>query len=215
MAQLFPRWTNQIPLVLGVAGPLAGLLAIGFVAYFFSPRYTDVGYRPHQPVAYSHKLHVGDLGLDCRYCHASVEVSPVANVPPTQVCMNCHGLVKRDSPLLEAVRESARSGRPLRWVRVHNLPDYAYFDHSVHVRAGVGCVSCHGRIDGMDEVMQVEPLSMSWCLDCHRNPAPHLRPAEEVTRMDWFPPSDQIELGREIVRTKNLQPPVDCSGCHR
>ena len=138
MAQLFPRWTNKIPLMLALIGPGVGVFAVAGVWYFGSPEFTDVGYRPHQPVPYSHKVHVGDLGLDCRYCHASVEQSPVATIPPTQVCMNCHAVVKKDSELLEPIRESFTSGVPMRWVRVHNLPDYAYFNHSVHVRAGVG-----------------------------------------------------------------------------
>jgi len=216
LAQLFPRWTNKIPVMLALIGPGVGALAVAGVWYFGSPEFTDVGYRPHQPVPYSHKVHVGKLGLDCRYCHASVERSPVANIPPTQVCMNCHKVVLKDSELLVPIRESFASGVPMRWVRVHNLPDYAYFNHSVHVRAGVGCVSCHGQIDQMEEVTQRKPLSMSWCLDCHRNPGPHLRPTEEVTNMNWIPPSDQAELARSIVEEKRLAPPVtDCSGCHR
>ena len=215
MAQLFPRWTNRLALIGALVAPAFGGLALVGVWYYGSPRYTDVGYRPHQPVAYSHRLHVGELGLDCRYCHSSVESSPVANVPPTQVCMNCHQIVKNDSALLAPIRESSQTGRPMRWIRVHNLPDYAYFDHSVHVRAGVGCASCHGRVDQMEEVMQVEPLSMSWCLDCHRQPQDHLRPASEVTNMDWFPAENQAESAREIIAEKQLEPPVDCSGCHR
>jgi len=215
LAQLFPRWTNRIPLILGLAAPVIGVFLIGAVWYYGSPEYTDVGYRPHQPVPYSHKLHVGELRLDCRYCHATVEVSPVATIPPTKVCMNCHHVIKRDSELLAPIRESLSSGRPMSWVRVHKLPDYAYFNHSVHVRAGVGCASCHGQINEMEEVTQVEPLSMGWCLDCHRSPAPHLRPADQVTSMDWFPPANQEELGREIMVALDLHPPVDCSGCHR
>lgn len=215
MAQLFPRWTNRLPLYAAVAASLLPLVLVLAVWYWFSPRYTDVGYRPHQPVAYSHALHVGELGLDCRYCHASVEVSPVANVPPTKVCMNCHHVILRDSAALAPVRESAQSGRPLRWVRVHNLPDYAYFHHAAHVRAGVGCASCHGRIDQMVEVTQVEPLSMSWCLDCHRDPGPHLRPPDEVTNMVWAPARDHEAFAVQAIAELGLAPPVDCSGCHR
>jgi hypothetical protein len=188
---------------------------VGAVWYYGSPRYTDVGYAPKQPVPYSHKLHVGQLGLDCRYCHASVEVSPVSNIPPTQVCMNCHHVVKKDSEWLAPIRESLATGRPMRWIRVHDLPEYAFFNHASHVRAGVGCVSCHGRIDTMEVVTQVEPLSMGWCLDCHRNPTPHLRPVEEVTNMEWFPPSDQAELAMQAMTDLSIAPPVDCSGCHR
>ena len=215
MAQLFPKQANYLALILAVAGPLGGTLAIAGVWYYGSPKYLDVGYRPHQPVPYSHALHVGELGLDCRYCHATVETSSTATVPPTQTCMNCHRLVLKDSPLLAPIRDSVALGRPMRWIRVHNLPDYVYFNHAVHVRAGVGCASCHGKIHEMPEVMQVEPLSMSWCLDCHRNPTPHLRPREAITDMDWWPPANQAEVAAAIVRDKKLAPPSDCSGCHR
>ena len=204
-----------MPLVAAVGGLVATVGAVGFVWYYFSPKFTDAGYRPVQPVPYSHKLHVGDLGLDCRYCHASVEVSPVANVPPTSACMNCHRLVKRDSPLLEPIRESASSGRPMRWVRVHKLPDYAYFEHRSHIAAGIGCVSCHGRIDEMDVVKQVQPLSMSWCLDCHRNPGPNRRPVSEVTNMKWAPPKDASALAAKLQQERPVHPPIECSGCHR
>jgi len=215
MAQILPPWINRLPLVAAVGGLVATVGAVGFVWYYFSPKFTDAGYRPVQPVPYSHKLHVGDLGLDCRYCHASVEVSPVANVPPTSACMNCHRLVKRDSPLLEPIRESASSGRPMRWVRVHKLPDYAYFEHRSHVAAGIGCVSCHGRIDEMDVVKQVQPLSMSWCLDCHRNPGPNRRPVSEVTNMKWAPPKDASALAAKLQQERPVHPPIECSGCHR
>ena len=215
MAQIFPKASNFIPFVLATVLPVLGLLAVGVVWYFFSPEFTDVGYAPKQPIPYSHKLHVGELGLDCRYCHVSVEVSPVSNIPPTQTCMNCHTVIKRDSELLEPLRESAASGRPLRWVRVHNLPDYAFFNHAVHVRAGVGCVSCHGRIDQMEVVTQAKPLSMGWCLDCHRNPAQHLRPTEEVTNMDWIPPRDHAAFAAGVIEAKNLRPREDCTACHR
>ena len=124
-------------------------------------------------------------------------------------------MVKRDSELLEPIRRSEATGRPMRWIRVHNLPDYSFFNHSIHVNAGVGCVSCHGNIDEMEVVYQAEPLSMGWCLDCHRNPAPHLRPTEEVTNMDWIPPRNQIELAEQRIEAKQIQPPVSCTGCHR
>ena len=215
MAQILPPWSNKIPLFGAVAGGLGATLAIAGVWYYGSPKYTDVGYRPIQPVPYSHKLHAGELGLDCRYCHASVEVSPVANVPPTSACMNCHKTVKRDSPKLEPIRESASTGRPMRWIRVHSLPDYAYFRHDVHVAAGIGCVSCHGRIDEMEVVTQTQPLSMSWCLDCHRDPASHRRPVPEVTNMKWAPPKDRAALAARLEREHPVDPPVDCSGCHR
>ena len=215
MAQLFPKWLNQLPLYAAIAAPVGGVLAVGGVWYYGSPRYTDVGYRPVQPVPYSHALHVGELGLDCRYCHVSVERSPVANIPPTQTCMNCHAIVARESPKLAPLRESWASGRPMRWTRVHSLPDYAYFNHAAHVRAGVGCASCHGSIHQMEQVTQVQPLSMSWCLDCHRDPGPHLRPPGEVTNMEWSPPRDQAAFAEKTIAEHHLAPPVDCSGCHR
>jgi len=215
LAQLFPKWTNRLLLYATMAGPVLPVLLIGGLWYYGSPKYTDVGYRPHQPVPYSHALHVGELGLDCRYCHFSVEKSSVAAVPPTETCMKCHHVVKRDSAALEPLRESLASGKPLRWIRVHNLPDYAYFNHAVHVSAGVGCVSCHGAVDKMEEVMQVKPLSMSWCLDCHRSPAQHLRPPGEVTNMEWFPPRNHAEWAQTAILDRGISPPEDCSGCHR
>ena len=215
MAQILPPWTNRLPLIGAVGGAVLSVGLVGFVWYFFSPWYTDVGYRPVQPVPYSHRLHAGEMGIDCRYCHASVERSPVANVPPTSACMNCHKTVRRDSPLLEPLRVSATTGRPMRWVRVHKLPDFAYFRHDVHVAAGIGCVTCHGRIDEMDVVMQMKPLSMSWCLDCHRNPGPNRRPVSEVTNMKWTPPKDRDALAARLQQEHPVKPPVECSGCHR
>jgi len=215
LPQLFPRWLNKLPLFAAALGLFVPAAAIAGIWYYGSPKFTDVGYRPIQPVPYSHKLHVGELGLDCRYCHASVEVSAVANIPPTQACMNCHQLVKRDSEVLAPVRDSAASGRPLRWIRVHKVPDYAYFTHRAHVAAGIGCVTCHGRIDTMEVVTQMQPLSMSWCLDCHRNPAPNRRPVSEVTNMKWAPPKDAAALSAKLAREHPVDPPIACSGCHR
>ena len=215
MAQIFPRWTNELPLRIAAGSLVALGLAVGGIWYYFSPEYTDVGYQPVQPVPYSHKLHAGDLGLDCLYCHATVDRAPVAVIPPTQICMNCHRLVMRDSPALAPIRESFASGRPMRWVRVHNLPGFAYFDHRPHLRAGVGCSTCHGRIDKMEVVTQAKPLSMSWCLDCHRNPDPYLRAESDITNMEWSAPKDQLQLAVRIKAAKHLHPPVDCTGCHR
>jgi len=215
LAQIFPEWTNKIPSYALLAIILIIATMTGFFWYYGSPKYTDVGYRPIQPVPYSHKLHAGDLGIDCRYCHISVEVSPVANVPPTQICMNCHKIILPQSEKLLPVRESWATGLPMKWVRVHNLPDYVYFDHSMHLYAGVGCASCHGNVAEMEVVMQVEPLSMSWCLKCHRNPDQYLRPANQVTNMKWVPSPDQMEFANRVRAEKGINPPVDCSGCHR
>ncbi|MGH9870485.1 MAG: cytochrome c3 family protein [Candidatus Polarisedimenticolia bacterium] len=215
MAQIFPEWTNKLPLVGAVGGILAPAVMTGGIWYFGSPWYTDVGYMPRQPIPYSHKLHAGDMSIDCRYCHMSVEKSAVANIPPSDTCMNCHKVVLPESPKLEPLRESVRTGEPIRWVRVHKLPDYAFFNHGVHVRAGVGCVSCHGRVDQMEEVHQVEPLSMSWCLECHRNPQPNLRPPSQVTNMRWSPPPDQADFAARAMTERHISPPEDCTGCHR
>ena len=215
MAQIFPKWTNY----LGPGTALVAVLLISGGTWFFwfyaSPSYTDVGYRPVQPVAYSHKLHAGDLGIDCRYCHTTVEFAAAANVPPTATCMNCHTLVKQDSEKLQLVRDSWKDKKSLQWTRVHDLPDFAYFNHSVHINAGVGCISCHGNVAQMEVVEQKEKLSMGWCLDCHRDPEPNLRPVSEVTNMDWVAPANQAEVGKLLRASKNINPPKDCSGCHR
>ncbi len=177
-----------------------------------------MGYQPEQPLPYSHATHAGKLGIDCRYCHTTVEHAAVAAVPPTQTCMNCHtkiGLKEGQSDKLQLVRDSNANGTPIPWVRVHDLPDFVYFDHSAHVRRGVGCVSCHGRVDKMEVVYQAEPLSMGWCLGCHRNPEPHLRPLERITEMDWVPWEDRAAMGRRLREEYNIDPSTDCSTCHR
>ncbi len=215
MAQIFPKWTVHLPAGLAIGFILLATGVVGFFWYYGSPKYTDVGYRPIQPVPYSHKLHAGDLGLDCRYCHSSIERSAKANIPPTNTCMNCHRIILTDSEKLLPVRESFASGRPIQWIKVHRLPDYVYFNHGIHLYAGVGCASCHGNVATMEVVQQAKPLSMSWCLDCHRNPDNSLRPAGEITNMNWTPPENQAEIAAQVKKEKNLNPPVDCSGCHR
>lgn len=186
-----------------------------FVFWFwFGPENIDVGYQPVQPIPFSHRLHAGEMGIDCRYCHFNVERSSAATIPTTEVCMNCHSVVKKDSPLLKPLRDSMASGKPIQWVKVHRLPDYAYFDHSRHIHGGVSCVVCHGRVDQMDVVHQVKPLSMGWCLDCHRNPAPNLRPASVITQMDWKA-DNQVAIGLKLMEEKHIHPGEDCSVCHR
>jgi hypothetical protein len=208
--QIFPRSLNLLPLVAAVALAVGGGVVTFIVAYYFSFWNVQVGYAPVQPVPFSHRLHAGQLGMDCRYCHANVERSGEAMVPPTQTCMGCHSVIRTDSAALRPVRESWETGEPVEWVRVHNLPDHAYFDHSIHLSAGVGCASCHGRIDQMEVVTLQSPLSMSWCLDCHRNPEPNLRPVSEITNMAW-----EAEPGEEIEYARYVTPPETCSGCHR
>ena len=212
---MFPKWSWVLrpAVAIGAAGGL--LYAAVIVTFGFSPQATDVGYAPVQPVPYSHALHVGQLGMDCRYCHSAVEMTAHAAVPPTQTCMNCHSMIRAASEKLIPVRESYATGLPVEWVKVHDLPDYVYFNHSAHVRRGVGCVSCHGRIDTMEVVTQVEPLSMGWCLECHREPERHLRPLEFVTQLDWVPGEDQLVLGRRLREQNDINPPQDCSTCHR
>ena len=215
MAQVFPQWANKVPLILGVGAVVFALFATFGIWYWFSPSFTDAGYRPEQPVPFSHKLHAGDLQVSCLYCHGNVERAAVASVPPTQLCMNCHTLVARDKASLEPIRSSASSGQPMMWVRVHKIPDYAYFPHAPHLRAGVGCSSCHGNVKAMERIQQVQPLSMSWCLDCHRNPKQYLRAPEELLDTSWEAPKDQEARGAQFLAARHLAPPIDCTGCHR
>jgi hypothetical protein len=212
---VFPKWTNLLRPIVAV-GAVGGALYVVVLAYLgLSPQTIEVGYAPEQPVPYSHALHVGQLGMDCRYCHTSVEKAAHANVPPTQTCMNCHSMIHTQSEKLIPVRESYATGMPVEWVKVHDLPDYAYFNHSAHVTRGIGCVSCHGRIDTMEVVYKAEPLSMGWCLECHRQPEKHLRPVEFVTQLDWVPEKDQLALGAELKELYDINPPENCNACHR
>lgn len=212
---VFPRWVDPLRAVVAALLLGAPVYAIGLAYYGFWPNTRVVGHQPKQPVPYSHALHVGQLGLDCRYCHTTVETAATAAIPPTQTCMNCHAQIKTESPKLAPIRASFASGEPVEWVRVHDLPDFVYFNHSAHVRRGVGCVECHGRIDQMEEVYQAKTLSMAYCIDCHRHPDARLRPVEAVTQMDWKPKGDAAETGREIRAAYKLEPSTDCDTCHR
>jgi len=220
MANFFPRWTNILPLKVVVCGGFAAAAIVAGVTYYFTPEYTRVGYMPSQPVPFSHDIHVTQLGMDCRYCHTQVEVSGHSNVPTTQTCISCHGenKIQWESPKLEAVRNSWSTGLPIMWDRIHKAPDYAYFNHAVHVNRGVSCVSCHGNVDQMPVVYQAESQSMGWCLECHRNPEPNLRPLDEVYNLTWTPTDsglDQASLGKELVDDWHINPPETCAGCHR
>ncbi len=217
MKPIFPKSLDFMIRAACAGLGIAILTGVAAYSYFTLPVVLDTGYRPEQPVPYSHKLHAGNLGMDCYYCHNTVMKAGHAAVPSTETCMNCHTRVKTDSALLAPIRKSYATGEPVKWVKVHILPDYAYFNHSAHVTVGVSCVSCHGRVDQMVEITQVKPLNMAWCLDCHRNPAPNIRPAEFVTKLDWEPPAGKTatEIGLEIVKAKAINPPVNCGGCHR
>lgn len=210
----FPPWTNKVKYALGAAGAAFAVYAVIVVNFGFSPAATDIGYQPEQPVAFSHQLHAGELGTDCRYCHNTVEKAAHSPIPTTETCMGCHSMIHTKSAKLEKIRDSWDDGSAVSWVRIHDLPDYAYFNHSVHVNRGVGCASCHGRVDTMDVVYQHEKLSMGWCLECHRAPENHLRPQDRITDMDWAP-ENQIAVGMQIKEDRNIKPPEDCSSCHR
>jgi hypothetical protein len=219
MAQVFHRSTNTIAratLLLAVF-----VVGLGLTLTIAAPRTTYLTGQNvvrEQPVQFSHKHHVGDDGIDCRYCHTSVESSAIAGIPPTKTCMNCHSLLFADSPYLEPVRESFRTGRSIEWVKVHRLPDFVYFNHSIHVNKGIGCATCHGQVNQMPLLWQAAPLLMEWCLDCHRNPEQHLRPREEVFNMDWRTPATQPELGQELAKEYNIRSVAEltsCSTCHR
>lgn len=218
MAQIFRPSTNTLARASIVAGGiLVALLLLSVGGVVISPYMTGVGVARIQPVPFSHKHHVGDDGIDCRYCHTSVEESSFAGIPSTKTCMGCHTQIWADSPMLEPVRESWRTGRSLEWVRVHNLADFVYFNHSIHVNKGVGCATCHGRVDQMPLIMKTHSLYMDWCLECHRAPERFVRPREYVFSMTYQPPDDQLALGRKLVKEYKIQSVAyltSCSTCH-
>jgi len=176
---------------------------------------TGASSNVEQPIQFSHAHHVGGLGIDCRYCHSTVEQSSFANIPPTKTCMNCHSQIWSTSPFLEPVRASFRTGQSLQWVRVHNLPDFVYFNHSIHVKKGMGCETCHGRIDEMAGIYQAQSLQMEWCLNCHRSPERYVRPREAITTMGYVPAESQAVVGPRLVREYDIQSLTSCSTCHR
>ena len=223
MSDVFPRWTNRLP-----GQIIFGLLLIGGVVtagltYYFTPKYTRVGYQPTQPVPFSHSIHVQQLGLDCRYCHDGVEKSWYSNVPAADTCMNCHSAIRANDPKLEPVRASYKDQKkPVEWVQVHKLPDYVYFNHSVHVNRGVSCVECHGRVDEMDEVRHEKQFSMTFCLDCHRELSPEngdpnkrLRPLDKITDLAYDRSSDPDNKDRNFVKEWHVKTSENCSACHR
>lgn len=250
---VFPRWANVVvPIALiAIAGGIPyNVLLVGLIG---APSTTDVGYQPNQPIPYSHEMHVNQLGMDCRYCHTTVEDASFAAIPSANVCMNCHHAIRKlnpagePNPKLAALYEAYESGMPIEWVKVHDLPDYAYFDHSAHVNRGVSCVSCHDRVDqmGPEGVRQATELSMGWCLNCHRNPTPNLRPQDQATNLMWgytmteqdvaqleklglgdvgaeagqpLTDAQRQRIGQAVHDMENIRNPInmsDCSLCHR
>ncbi len=268
MGNFFPRWTNWLPLKVAIAVVFIALGVSVGVAYYFTPKYTRVGYEPTQPVPFSHKIHAGQLGLDCRYCHSFSEAASHANVPTNQTCFNCHGPgkgnIRSNSPKLELVVKANETGKSIPWVKIHKASDYVYFNHSAHLNRGISCVSCHGKINEMEVVRHDQPQSMGWCLDCHRNPENNLRPLEQITNLN-FKPADlkradfykglldkkipakeiatviggetakaddldqllklaettygkevtQAEVGTQLKKHWQIQPPENCTACHR
>ncbi len=216
MSDIFPKWTNKLPGLVIAGALLVGTTVTAGVWYYFTPKYTRVGYQPKQPVAFSHAIHADQLGMDCRYCHNGVEKSWYSNIPSAGTCMNCHNQVLKDDPKLALVRESAATGKAIPWVQIHKTPDYVYFNHSVHVNRGVSCVKCHGEINKMDEVRHAKPLSMGFCLECHRNPEKQIRDPKDVYNLSLeISPENQEKMGKQFVHDWKVNSSQNCSACHR
>ncbi|MEM7811583.1 MAG: cytochrome c3 family protein [Planctomycetota bacterium] len=224
----FPAWVNVLIVPSVVLGGLGATYTAAMAVYTASPENLKVGYKPDQPVPFSHKIHAGQLKLDCRYCHSSAEYAAHSQIPATATCGNCHNaeqadggnkyvVVHPESERLALVRDSLENDTAVEWARIHDLPDYAYFNHSAHVARGVSCVACHGRVDQMEVVERVSPLNMGWCVNCHRNPYENLRPTEFVTQLDWEPPEGMTreEVGRAWAEANDINPNTNCSTCHR
>lgn len=220
MSKVFPKSANRLPLQIVIFLIVVGGLVTAGVTYYFTPKYTRVGYAPVQPVPFDHALHTGQLGLDCRYCHTAVDKGPHSTVPAAQTCMNCHSIIKKDSPLLASVRASFESGDPVPWVKIHQAPDFVYFNHAVHVGRGISCVECHNNITQPAEgstMAQRQPLSMSFCLECHRDPASRIRDPKDVFNLNSQRLADQgkADEAAKLVQHMKVNPPQSCSGCHR
>ncbi|WOO43643.1 cytochrome c3 family protein [Rubellicoccus peritrichatus] len=217
MANPFPKWANLAPVKILICLTLIAGTVVAGVTYYATPKYLRVGYQPVQPVAFDHNLHVSQLGMDCRYCHTYVDRSEHSNVPAASTCMNCHNQVLANDAKLAPIRESYESGEPVPWVKIHNTPDYVYFNHSAHVNRGVSCVECHGQVNEMETVYHAKSLSMAFCLECHRNPENFIRPIDKVYDLTWKPENRQaqLEMGEKFVHDWNVTPPQSCSGCHR
>jgi len=216
MPKLFPKSANKLPLQLTIYLVLVSCIATAGVNYYMTPKYTRVGYAPIQPVPYSHKKHVGELGLDCRFCHNFIDTAG-SSIPTAQTCMNCHSQIKTASPALQVVRDSFQTGKPIPWVHVHVLPSFVYFDHSIHVNRGISCVECHGKVNEMDVVTQMKPMSMGFCLDCHRDAAAHVRVKADIFNLDshTIAETQGKQAAALFVHDWHINPPQSCSGCHR
>ncbi len=216
MAQIFHSSSNTLAKasIFGAVFILAGVAWLGGEIYQ-SSYVTNVNVPRQQPIPFSHKHHVSDDGIDCRYCHSSVEYSKFAGIPSTATCMTCHSQIWADSPMLEPVRASFQTGTSIQWTRVHVLPDYVFFDHSIHIHKGIGCSTCHGRVDQMPLTWAANTLFMGWCLDCHRAPERYVRPRNQVFNMEWTAPRDQEALGEKLVKEYKIQKLTDCWTCHR
>lgn len=218
MSQIFPPSANSLARAT-ILGILVLVLLIIAAAYLYvrSSWWNNTDVFVEQPVQFSHDHHVAGLGIDCRYCHATVENSSFADIPPTHTCMSCHSQVWADAPILEPVRESYETGMPIEWNRVHDVGDFVYFDHSIHVQNGIGCSTCHGPVDRMPLMYKAEPMTMEWCLDCHQAPERYIRPREEVFNMEWQPPPDQLARGRALIEAYGIgvERLTDCYVCHR
>jgi NAD-dependent SIR2 family protein deacetylase len=216
MPQLFRPSANSLAKI-AIAGALILVSSTIGIAYVIDrgPWITDVGVAPVQPIYFSHKHHVKDDGIDCRYCHSSVENSATAGIPPTETCMSCHSQIWNNAVVTEPIRQSWATGKSIEWTKVHDLPDYVYFNHSIHIAKGVGCSTCHGQINEMPWVYKVNTLYMNWCISCHRNPGANLRPRSEIFNMDYKFPANQAEVGAQLVKEYHVQSLVDCATCHR
>jgi hypothetical protein len=216
MPALFPRSSNTVfRALLGIGALVFVGVPVLLIVWVRTPPVTGQHDAPAQPVEFSHQIHVKGLRIDCRYCHSTVERTAPAGMPSSQTCLPCHNHAWLSGPLFTPVRRSLATGHPIPWVRVNRLPDFVFFDHAIHVNKGVGCETCHGRVDRMARTQQWAPLTMGWCLDCHRNPEPRLRPVAEMTTMGYRPPQSQPELGEQLARTYHVRQAVTCTACHR
>ena len=216
MRQLFPTWSNSLfRFAIGLA--VTGIVGIPVLLMLWARTPYATGQRAEiaQPIKFDHRHHVRDDGISCEYCHSGVRRSAYAGIPAVSVCMGCHAQIWTSSPELTALRDVWFRKTPVEWIRVNNLPRHVFFNHSIHVAKGVGCVTCHGRVDEMESVVQEHSLLMQWCLDCHRHPQDFLRPVDKVTDMEWIPDRPQAELGRAVQAELNVHPTTDCTGCHR